>query len=255
MRRPSFGRFIYMLVFSLVLLSYGFSQSNEDVGDGEKYELKFYLGADGIYKNIRGDFDGENFLTSGDEEIALPSLDPSFLGGGFVVGIAFDKNYKYKEVMAGFSLSALLTKWIMEASDKYALELSYFFSAHDASYLELTNSAFYHLFNIDARLHFGSEPLQVCSTLGFGVPILVTENTYYHSVTETFADTVFRGVLVNLGLGIEYYFGNHISIGTSFIGRFGSISSVRVVGNESAEIDGGVSLFDLSPEILIKYTF
>lgn len=174
----------------------------------------FYLGLGAAYRTVDGDFEGNSAIpamTSSDV-ILLPKIDGAW--GGTLFG--------------GYSFTS-----------RWAIEVGYTKTKHDATFGTRKLTADYHSLDIDFKYHFldDTHAVRPYGLFGLNIDVLnVKDGTRAGSFGPTIGDAKYIGSGLNLGLGVDYFVTEHVSTGLGATYRFVQYSSA-----ESPNTSGGLT--------------
>lgn len=187
----------------------------------------FYLGGMVLYHTIGGDFDGETMLTISDEVFYVPKVEGNY-GWGIVVGLR---------------------------DPRFEAGLGFFGSTHDVSFFETEGEADYlHLdLNVKPNFLIADRPIQPYLLLGVGIGSLYVKDG--SATTNDIGDASFRGIGLNVGGGIGYYFHPKVSISGGVLYRLMVYTSVTGVTETPRDLADRLGGSGVNFNIGIAYTF
>jgi hypothetical protein len=215
-------------VIVLIFIFYFFTGSIVLAEEERVYYAKngFYMGVTTPYNTINGDFDGETILVASDEIVLVPEIENNY-GWGILIG-GRDKNG--------------------------AVELSYLRSTHDASFLGAEGEAVYNMINLDLKGYFlADKPVQPYLLMGLCIPWLVVEDA--SATAYEVGDVTFKGIGLNLGAGLAYYFHPRVSINGGVTYRWITYTSAEGVSGKNRSIEDELSGNGLSFNVGMAFTF
>jgi hypothetical protein len=195
----------------LILLTVGVqTMSMADEGEGVYLELSF------PYDAVKGDFDGESFLTGGGEKLVLPRIESEF-GYGIALGGKISRNM--------------------------AIELNYISSTHDSNWSGYYYRTGFRMIGADLKLFLSDSRRNSAKPyliLGAGIPTLVVKDGAFNGYI--YGDATFTGYAYNLGGGIELRLDRNLAVIGEMIYRriyFDHAEGIHSSGDIVDKLNGG----------------
>lgn len=204
-------RFLAAWIAALSCSGYA-SAGQQSTADVTPARSGFYFDVHGTWAQLGGDFDGNTLLVGSSDSIAVPDAD-SGLGFGIAAG----------------------HRW-----DRYALELAFTLTTHEGSIPGAPGGDVdYGVLELNGRYFFRTEErLQPFVLGGIGIAVATLEDASTDGVRVGDADLT--GLELGLGGGLEYFLGEHWSLGLRALYRFTSFDEAEGVASDSGSIDDSV---------------
>lgn len=173
-----------------------------------------YFGGAGIYNTVSGqDFNGQSTSMAGNETLIQPGIND-----GFGLGI-----------LGGYNLH-----------DRFAFEMSFFFSEHDGAFRGESFGVSYGMLNMDLKVYFETlqqeEPAFPYLLIGIGFHSLDVERGA-RSPSGSIRDVSYSGVSLNLGIGADHYISPDVSVTTGAVYRIVQYDKARSLAGIERDIN------------------